>query len=344
MGKINLSELKLDIKNNNFKRVYFLYGEEDFLLSHYSNLLCNAVHKNQLKEFNFQKFNEETPVQEIAYAAQAVPMMSEFKCVFLNNFDINNLKGSELDKLCELISSLPGSTVLVIKNKEKPKSNKDTKKILNLIEKQGAVLEIKKLTEAETARQLTRWAKTQGCELDLTDASFLVNFTEANLNNLKQEMEKLCAYCKDKKIIKREDIEKLSVKSVNASVFSIADYICTGNIDKALIEFDKLIFQKEEPIMILAVLASAFIDMYRVKVADFYKKTDAYLLENFDYKNKAFKLRIARKNARYFSLLNLQKIMELFAQADIILKSEKCNNKIIIEKLFMEINLLKNSK
>ena len=342
LGKITLSELKLDIKNNSFKRVYFLYGEEDFLLSYYSNLLCDAIHNDQLKEFNFQKFDEDASVQDVAYAVQAVPLMNKLKCVLINDFDINSIKSLELEKFCELIKNIPNSTVLVIKNKLKLKLNKDTKKLISLIEKQGASLELKKLTKDQTAKQLVKWAKSQGCEFNLADANYLIDYTDDSLTNLKNEMEKLCAYCKDKKIIKRDDIENLSVKDINASVFSISDYICTGNVDKAMFELDKLLFQKEEPIMILAVLASAFIDIYRVKMIDCYKKTDACLIENFDYKNKAFKLRIARKNTRYFSLINLQKIINLFTKADITLKSQKCNSRIILEKLFTEIISLKN--
>lgn len=342
MGKITLNELKLNIKNNQFERVYFIYGEEEFLLSFYSNLLCDAIHKNQIKEFNFQKFDQTALVQDIAYAAQAIPMMNDYKCIFLNDFDINDIKTSEQDKLCELLSNLPDSTVLVIKQKDKIKANKATKAILNLIEKHGAILEIKKLTEIQTAKQLVRWAKSQDCEFSLGDANFLVSYTDSNLNNLKNEMEKLCAYCKNKKIIERKDIESLSVKNIDASVFSIADYICTGNIDKALMELDALTFQKEEPIMILAVLASAFIDIYRVKTIDYYKKADSCLLENFGYKNKAFKLKIARKNAKYFSLESLKKIIDLFTKTDIALKSEKCDSKTMLERLFMEIILLRN--
>ena len=55
---ITESELKKQLKEGRLKRVYFLYGEETYLSGHYaSQIAAKAVGKDDLAEFNLQKFD-----------------------------------------------------------------------------------------------------------------------------------------------------------------------------------------------------------------------------------------------------------------------------------------------
>ena len=55
---ITESELKKQLKEGGLKRVYFLSGEETYLSGHYaSQIAAKAVGKDDLAEFNLQKFD-----------------------------------------------------------------------------------------------------------------------------------------------------------------------------------------------------------------------------------------------------------------------------------------------
>ncbi len=345
MGNINIQDLKNDIKKETFSKVYYFYGKEKYLLNHYSNLLCETVHKNLFKEFNFNKLTKDVSVQDMANAVEALPMMAERKCVLVEDWDIQNLSQSEFNKLKELLSDLPDTTVLVFKDTKELKKVPAVRKVIKLFENSGSVLEFKEMARADIAKQLIKWAKLRNCDLRLSDANFLIDYSSDDLFTLKNELEKLCAYCEEKATIEKSDIENLVIKSIDSSVFTMSNAVCNGDFDTALLELDKLIFQKEEPIMILAVLASSFVDMYRVKLAKIYKISDAELASTFEYSaNKAFKLKAAHRNSSKFAMKDIEKIINLFSDTDIKLKSEKGDARTYIEQLLSEIILILKSK
>ncbi len=340
MASINLKKLKEDIKQEDFSRVYYLYGSEKYLLSYYTGKLCECVHKAILTEFNFNKFVETVSVQDIAYAVEALPMMNDKKCVLVEDWPIENMDEDEFNRLKELLESVPSSTVLVFSNSKETKKTPSVRKVLKLFEKYASVLEFKELSKQDISKQLVKWAKSRNCEISLSDANYLMEYSSNDMLSLKNEMEKLCAYCADKQKIEKKDIEELVCRSIDSSVFTMCNAVCIGNISLAFCELDKLLFNKEEPIMIVAVLASFFIDMYRVKAIEKHKKTENELASAFDYGNKTFKLQSARRNSRQFSYENICKIIDMFADTDIKLKSQKGESRIYIEKLLTEIMML----
>ncbi len=340
MAGINLKKLKEDIKQEDFSRVYYLYGSEEYLLSHYTGKLCKCVHKDVLTEFNFNKFVETTSIQDIAYAVEALPIMNEQKCVLVEDWPIENIPDREFDRLKELLENIPSSTVLVFSNSKEIKKTPSVRKVLKLFEKYASVLEFKEMSRQDISKQLVKWAKSRNCEINLNDANYLIEYSSSDMLSLKNEMEKLCAYCADKQKIEKNDIEQLACRSIDSSVFAMCNAVCSGNISLAFYELDKLLFNKEEPIMIVAVLASFFIDMYRVKVIQKYGKAEVELINAFDYGNKAFKLQSARRNSRQFSYENICEIIRMFAETDIKLKSQKGDSRIYIEKLLTQIMLL----
>ena len=115
MPEISETELKKQIEKSNFARLYFLYGEEKYLVDYYARKLTEKAGAEGPRDFNFQKFDGgETGVDEIAAAVEALPVMAARKCVAVANLDANALRGAETEKLWELFGDLPETCVLVV--------------------------------------------------------------------------------------------------------------------------------------------------------------------------------------------------------------------------------------
>lgn len=83
-----------------------------------------------------------------------------------------------------------------------------------------------------------------------------------DLNALTNEVTKLCAFAGGGEIT-AEQVEKTVTKNMETTVFLLSNALVRGDYSKAYALLDLLMAQREEPYTILAVLSSAYIDMYR---------------------------------------------------------------------------------
>lgn len=115
MAQLKESELKKQIKEKAFVPLYFLYGEEKYLISHYTEAIVNKVLGKSYSDFNFQAFDGgKASIDEIADAAQALPLFAERKCVLVKDLNVEALNAGELAKLYQLLEELSETTVLII--------------------------------------------------------------------------------------------------------------------------------------------------------------------------------------------------------------------------------------
>ena len=82
---------------------------------------------------------------------------------------------------------------------------------------------------------------------------------------LSQEINKLMLYKKDDKKIISSDIEELVCRPIVDNVFELIDAVIKKDIKKIFDLYNRLLFQGEEPIKIIVILANQFRLIYQVK-------------------------------------------------------------------------------
>ena len=97
--------------------------------------------------------------------------------------------------------------------------------------------------------------------------------------------------------------------------------------------------------MIMGALVSTFVDMYRVKLAQEtgHKPSDLKSVFPVAYKSD-FKLRNAAKRAERYTLKSLERSLEILSRADFKLKSIFDDNRIVFEKLLIELAKARKAK
>lgn len=78
-------------------------------------------------------------------------------------------------------------------------------------------------------------------------------------------------------------IDKLTIKQLDTSIYSLATELLKGNRRQALLILDDLIAQKIEPVVILVALSSNYIDFYRAKTAQGAGKSSQQTADDFGY-------------------------------------------------------------
>jgi len=333
---ITEAELKKQIKEGGLRPVYFLYGEETYLSGHYAGqIAAKAVGSDELAAFNLQKFDgRECTAEALEDAAEALPLMAETKCVVVRDYDAAGGGAAQQERLLRLVSDPPESSVLVFWQdavEADVKKSAKWKAFAAAVEKKGACVEFKRKTTADIVKLLCSGAARRGSCLQPDNARLLVEQGGNELNRLLNELDKLCALAGEGEIT-REMIETAGTKNLEASVFDLSKAILQHHYHRAYAILHRLLSQREEPVAILAVLSSAYADLYRAKVAAAAGQQADTLAGDFQYRGKEFRLRNAARDCSRLSIQVLRESLETLAQADLRLKSSRTDKRVVLEQ------------
>lgn len=339
MARITETELKRNIKENNFSNLYFLYGEEKMLVGTYAKRLKEKIVGKEPSDFNYHEFNDGSIIEDIANAVNILPFAEPYNFVSITDFNIEKITESDLKAYFEVVSNIPETTVVVISMLTlMPSGAKASrwKKLSDIADKNGIAVDFAKKSAADLRKLLISWAGKRGLELVPKNADLIIEYSGTNLQTLQNEMEKLCSYTKEGEITS-DIIERIVIKNLEARVFDMADAVVKGLWDSAFEKFDLLMYQHEDPNAILAVLSSNYVDMYRVRTAISSGERSAKLTEDFDYKRKEFKIRKAENAVKRLSDEVLDESLELLAQANTLINGNSVNKRLVLEELICKL-------
>lgn len=345
MAQFNEDALKKQIKSAEFARVYFIYGDEGYLKQHYANLICEKTVSKDFADFNLKKLEgKDTSLNEIYDCISSFPMMSDYSCTLVKDYHLTEFIGDrgKLDEeFLSVITDMPETSVLVfwMDTIEVDEKNSKWSKVIKLIDEAGVCAKIDKRTRPALEKLLISSASKKGCTLSKECASYIINLVGEDMSTLQNELSKVCAYVKSGEITK-QDIDATVIVSVEAKIFQLSKMIVKGEADKAYENLQNLFKLREEPIVILAVLSKAFVDMYRVKAAKEagvpYKQLADHFAGNI-YKTKMFTLDSAATDGNGYTMAQLKNALQILSDADRRMKSTSEDKKIILEEVILRL-------
>ena len=341
MAKITEAELKKHIKTKTFSPIYLIYGNEQMFVKRYTQLLVEAVAGKSPSDFNYHTFDGDIKLDDFAASLHIIPFMSEYNCVVASDVYFDNMDKQELDRFKEITSKAYEGTVLIISMPTYvPSKNAAAfKSLVKSAEKLGSVCQFDKLNQSMLEKYIAKWANENGKMISHINAAKLISYCGDDLNLLKNEINKICAYSQGEEVT-LDDINSLATVNLEAKIFSLSDAVLNGNGQKAFEILDILFYQREEPIMILYVLSSSYIDAYRIRVADECGVTKEEVAKDFAYKNRAFTLANARKSTAKVSTYALKKSLSLLIKADEEFKTTAVNERLYLEQLIASLLLV----
>lgn len=337
MPKLNYTAIKTDLARKNLYKLYYLTGEAYFV-NEFKRAISNEIIENSKNDFNFLNISSETiELEKIEDAVNTYPIGSAKKCVILNNIPVASWDTSEFEKFISIIEDLPEFVCVIIAQTEKStdtKASVKSKKIQKLVEKIGCLANFS-IDDVSIEAQLIEWASDDfGKTLSNHVASKIKKNCELHsLFELKNELKKICEFEKTD-VITEEAIDGVICKShEKKKVFALPKLILSGDAPKAAQMLEDLLAQGEEPILLVAVIACEYIDMFRVKALQNQGVSISVLTEIFDYKSKEFRIKNAERNSKKYSIKAIKKCLKLLIDADIKLKSTQLSSKFIITEL-----------
>ena len=342
---MNYREVINSIKKNEFKNVYLFYGEETYLIDDVLRRFKTKLIDPSLEQLNFTLFEDrEANYKKIIDACETLPFMAEKRLVYLNGLDIfrekSDLFSKEEEKqFIEYIVKIPKSTVVIFYGNS---SIDGRKKIVKEIRKHGMVVEFGRLKEYELNRWIKSIFKTLGKsigagELALfkSNLDYLGRNPSQNLLDVENEIKKLASYMDEKVDLEREHIDRVMGSNFHNDIFDLLNSIEKRNFSESIQRLNYMMLEKEEPLLkILATLGNQIKNILSSKLL---------LEEGYPDKEIVSKLEIhpyvASKcisQSKQFTIGRLKELLNLFLDADIMIKSGAMNEVLVMEMLILK--------
>ncbi len=341
MAVISEQALKNEIKNSS-RNVYILLGDDGYLKKFYTKKLID-MYTDEDDIFNFQKFTGGCELQEVYDAVLQFPVMSDKKVVILTDYDFEKCSKTDFDKLCTIISDTPDSCIFILLFdviEVIVKKNNKLAKLVTCAEKNnGIAAQLDHRTLPELIKMLTSSAQKRGCNFDGAAARYLIETVGEDINTLKNELDKLCAYA-SKGDINKQTIDLVCTKTVEASVYSLSKQIIECNMTEAMKILDELFYLKVEPIIILSTISGFYVDMYRAFVGKERGMRAEEIAKEFGYFGREFVIRNAMSDTRRFDHTRFELSFDALRLADKSLKSFSGDQRTAIEQLIVKLGFI----
>lgn len=316
-----------DIKNGQFKKLYLLYGDEDYLKKQYRDKLLHAL-VAEGDTMNFAKYDgQNVSVGELIDLAETLPFFAERRVILVT--DSGFFKSSE-EQLALYFSEIQDTTCMIFVESEVDKRSKTYKAAV----KAGSAVDFSMPDE----RMLTSWmmARMKQAGKTMTQEAWTEFFDRTNdsMDHMNLEMEKLLSYVYDKDCISLADVEAICTKQMHSKVFDMISFIASKNLPKVLELYHDMLAAKEPPIRILALIIRQFDQMYLMKdmaSQGMNVSTIASKLGSRDF--------IVRKNlglARNFTMEQIRALLEDAADLDERAKTGRINDRMAVELLMVQ--------
>ena len=322
---LSIENLEKELKQEKLNSLYLLYGEEVFLLEN-SVKKIKKLFGEIVKGINYILIDD-TNVKELISDIETPAFGYEKKLIVARNTglfkadgkrknkEVSDFKEKLNDFLNENIDIINESVILVFVEEEA-----DSRlKLFKTLEKQGVVCKFDFLKPIQVEKRIKAVCDAYNVKIDSSTIKYFIEICGTNMQDVINEIRKLIEYAGNGGSIKKEDIDSLTIKKLEAVIFDLTDNLGQKQTKKALEVLKNLIYNKEPIQRILVMLYNHFKKLYFLKIATKYNK-DIVTALNLK-PNQVFLVNKYKKQASYFSEKELKEVLQAIRDLDINYKN-----------------------
>ena len=231
-----MRELKEDLKNKTFAKVYLFFGEP-YLKKHYEKLFKQSFDAGEVETI------ENADAVKIKELGNAISFFGTNRLIIVRSSGFFDKKNAE-----ELYNLNPSNTIIFIEDKVDKRT-----KFFKRVKEIGKICEFEAPTEADIKKWLFGIAKKRKKILDQSVCSYFLRVVGNDMYTLENEFEKLLSYSNES--ITEKDVDEVCTVSIESKIFTMLNAVSNKNTALVLEEYSKLIEDKEEPIKILIMVS-----------------------------------------------------------------------------------------
>lgn len=334
---MEIKELDKQISSGKIGRLYFFYGEEQFILENKIKAIKSKLIDKEFEEFNYEKLNsKKITADDIESALLSVPVMSDKRMVVVNDSNIfGNAKTKDFTKICEALSDLPDYLTVIFTEKE---FDKKKEKNLDVFRKHGEIVKFDRLSPKQIELWLEKNFEENGKTVLASDLSRMVALCGHSMSNVYNEYQKLLNFAGKRTKITAEDIESVVSKSVEARIFDIIDNIAEGRTKTVFEELNALIRSSDDnSSSALTLLATSMGELLMVKQLTDERVPVDKIAEYFEPRKHPFILKKMTEQSRRFRLSYLRQMAQKGVDYTVQVRSGLLDKRIAIEIYVSEL-------
>ena len=264
MAKTGLTYEQLDtaFRHQNFKPLYFLYGEETFLMDALQQVLIEHALAAHERDFNLDLvYGVEAEARAVLALCGAFPMMAERRVVVVRNFEQLNE-----NRLFAAYAEQPNpSAVVLLLCKGKPNLSAHP---YHALKQHAAWGEFKSFYAKEMPGWIQRRVVGLGYEIEPQAVQMLADYVGTSLHVAAGEIEKLITYAGGRQKLTADDVVRASGQTREFIVFELQRALGEGRADDVQRIGQRLIAQasnmRGEALMIVSVLTGYFTKLWKL--------------------------------------------------------------------------------
>ena len=305
--------------------IYFFYGDEEFNISNEIKKFRDKLDKNFI-EMSYKTYNN-PKFPDLLAVLKSQPMMFGKMLIVINclNYfsgkkaDDKGFDDKQLEQITDALDSCSENSDIIFVAQIPPDSQKKIdkrKKLFKLLSKYNAkeFVQIPSYKTAELEAWIIAQAKSKNLKLTSDIAATVLLQIGSNLRMLDSELEKLKIFAGDKPVTK-DMVREICV--TNEDLFVFSDCLVSGNIKKAVEEYQKLL-SKKHPLEIISVLHTILHNSIQIKALSAKQSADeiAKIINMHPYRVK-----LEIQKLKNVSLKNLVKLKKNLTDAEFKIKS-----------------------
>ena len=345
-----------EVKENRLRAGYVLVGDEVFLYERCRRAVLDTLVPADLRDFCLSDLDlAETNIFEALDRAQTPSLMAPFQVLFIRNLKQLYTRGAKKEEFAALEayfrSPNPQALVIFVADHLRIPSDprrmdlQDKDRYERIRETLGdwcGLVELARVDEADALKWIATEAKRREVTVDPDAARELADALGADMMLIASELEKLVLYAGAKRHITLGDVETMVLAAKQRSLYELTDAISAKDRARALSLLHGLLNAsdggEDSAIGHLYMLARTFRQMTVILEKNVRDSRAIWQALWQGFRMPPFAAEdVIRQARRYKSRRELTRALRLIARADLELRSQPPDKRLVLERLVLEL-------
>ncbi|SHK36580.1 DNA polymerase III subunit delta [Hespellia stercorisuis] len=253
-----MKSLNEDLKTGQFKQIYLLYGEENYLKKQYKEKLSKAMLADG-DTMNYAYYEGKgVDVREVIDLAETLPFFAERRVIVFENTGFFKNAAPEL---ADYIEGMSETTSFLFVENEIDKRGR----LYKAVKKYGRIVEMSSQDENTLKRWILGAVKKENKQISDRTLTHFLSLVGTDMENIQKELEKLFCYTLEKESITEADVDEICITQMSNQIFDMINAVADKRQKRALDLYYDLLALKEPPMRILYLMARQFRLLLQVK-------------------------------------------------------------------------------
>ncbi|HET7348395.1 MAG TPA: DNA polymerase III subunit delta [Acidobacteriaceae bacterium] len=345
-----------DLKENKLRPGYVLIGDDVFLYERCRRAVLAALVPEEMRDFCLSDIDlAETTIFEALDRAQTPSLMAPFQVLFIRNLKNLYTRGAKKEEFAAIDayfrSPNPQALVLFVADHIRIPSDPrrmdydDRNRYDRIRETLGdwcGIVELARVDETDALKWIAVEAKRREVQVDQDAARELADALGADMMLIASELEKLILFVGAKKLVTLGDVETMVLAAKQRSLYELTDALSANDRARAVALLHGLLNAsdggEDSAIGHLYMLARTFRQMLVILEKNVRDSRAIWQALWQGFRMPPFAAEdVIRQARRYKSRRELTRALRLIARADLELRSQPPDKRLVLERLVLDL-------